>query len=129
MRTLSNLASSYGEADFLEGGRYVLDDLDNDSRDELASVINEVFTTGDELSIRIDNRGGSFNLSGSEALLLPFDESAGVSQTVNLVEEESGTTIAVSYDETANTVSVGSTVCGPGDYFVEGGKRVSVMEF
>ncbi|CAM9201731.1 unnamed protein product [Pylaiella littoralis] len=140
-RTLSNVATSYKPADFLEDGKYVLDSLDEDSRDDLASVMNEVFATGDRVGIRLGgisspqleadfvNRGGSFDVSHSEALLLPFDESAGAAQTVNLVDEESGTTVAVSYDETANTVGVGSAVYGPGDSFIVGGKRVSVVEF
>lgn len=109
--------------------------MNEEAVDSLLGVMNELFTTGDEVVVTLPggsktktkfvNRGGSASIVDVEALLLPFDESAGASQSASLTLSDN-TSVTVAYDEASGTIDVGGTVYSPGDSMVIDGKKMTV---
>lgn len=136
--TPANTAENYRVEDFVEDGKIRLDRLSKSAKARMSSVMNELFSTGDDVELgtvgnkrfpgaKFVNRGGTHPIKDVEALLLPFDADSGSSQMVNLQLSDDSTT-AVLFDELANTVSIGSSVYTPGDIFVIDGLKCTVFE-
>jgi len=137
--TLANSVENYRADDFKDGsGKVKLNELDETARASMSKVLNDLFVTGDvmavnsgrkELSAKFVKLGESVSIEDEEALLLPFDETSGASQTVNLTLSDGSTSVAVTYDETADTIAVDGSTYSEGDQFVLDGQRVSVMAY
>lgn len=137
--TPANTAENYRAEDFVEDGEIRLDRLSAAAKARISSVINELFNTGDKTRVSVPSRGkryasamfvnigGTHDIKDVEALLVPFDVDAGSAQAVNL-RLSNDSIAAVLFDESANTVSVESSVYTPGDYFIIDGLKCTVIE-
>ncbi len=136
--TLVNSSAGYDVSEFGDNGDFDLTPLDNDSVGLISGFMNDLFTTGDTLEINIQgatgskksrfvNRGSTVFIANSEALIIPFSEDAGSGQTFDVTLSDTSTS-TVTYDETTNAITVGSTSYLPGDAFVLDGKKVVVYD-
>ncbi|CAM9180368.1 unnamed protein product, partial [Ectocarpus sp. 12 AP-2014] len=138
--TAANAPENYSVSDFARGGAgegYDVSDLNEDAATSLFGVINELFTTGDDVVVTLPGgskkktkfvkRGESASVADVEALLLPFDESAGASQSASLTLSDNSS-VTLTFDEVNDTVDVGGIVCSPGDSVVIDGKKMTVTD-
>lgn len=135
--TTANSVVNYDMADFSRytGAGYDLSELGENSVKSLYGIINELFTTGEEVAVTLPggskkknkfvNRGGSTSIVDAEALLLPFEEGVGASQSASLTLSDNSS-VTVTSDEANDTIGVGGTVCSPGDSLVIDGKTMTV---
>lgn len=131
--TLENSAENYDINDFdYSNGRYDLSDLGELSRQDIYEVINDLFETGDSIIIDIGsiNKGAKFvkrgettSIVGEDALLVPFDSTAGASQSVSLNLSDTST-VVLDFDETTETVSIGGQSYSLGEYTILDGKKL-----
>ena len=128
--TLSNISTNHSLADFEKNGVFDLTFLD----DRTLSELSNVFSTGDVVKMSINNKeaqntvieaGETFSVEDVSGVWLPFDADAA-GQAVSVILSDS-TTVDVNYDESNNTIVVGSDTYGPGDVFTLDGKKVSVI--
>lgn len=138
--TLSNSPGSYVIADFQREGLFDLTSVNNETtRAELSGVLDQLFATGDVVSVSIENNpqldalfvklGESLNVENVNSVLLPFDDSNGTGQNASIVLSDDVTSVSVDYDETNNVVDVGGTVYAPGDAFILDNRKVTVLDF
>lgn len=137
--TVSDLLENYNTDHFLEEGVFNFAGLDETSASNMAINFNDLFETGDVLRVDIESKpeldatfvrtGESLTIGETDALLLPFEELSGASQTVNLTLSDNSTSVLVAYDEASNNIAVSSAVHSVGDTFVLDGKKVVVHEF
>lgn len=136
--TLENSASSYDVSSFGNDGKFDLTSFDSNSISLMSGVMNEIFTTGDEIEITVAgsrgskkskfvNRGSTVALADSEALVAPFSSDAGAGQTFTM-ELSDASTATVAYDETSNSVTVDGGTYAPGSSFVLDGKKCGVYD-
>jgi len=131
--TLANSSSNFVVADFVEDDIFNLRTINKDTRTELNDVMNELFNTGDIVNVStyeklsFVKRSESLAIKNVNGVLLPFD-AVNTGQTVSLVLSDS-TNVPVVYDESINTITVGSTTYNPGDAFVLDGRKVSVLDY
>lgn len=137
--TLANSAANYVIDDFVQDGKNNLDGLNTAARTRMSAVMNDLFTTGDKISVSVGskrgnmeakfvNRGGTTRVSAADALLLPFDTESGAAQTISLQMSDDSTKV-VTYNDAANTISVDSVDYSPGDFFVVDGQKCTVFEY
>ena len=136
--TLSNDPENYNLDDFTEDGKIKIHGLRSEARERVSRVMNELFATGDEVEVLIRpnryahakflNRGGTHRIRDADALLIPFDADSGSAQMVNL-QKEDDSVVAVTYDESENTIDVQSVVYTPGDTFIIDGIKCTVVEY
>ncbi len=135
--TLANSASNYTISDFSDGtSGFDLTNLDATARDAISEVMDELFTTGDEIEVSLAsggtanvvfvNRGGTVPVADVEAVLFPFDTAAGASQSATMTLSDNVTTSAVGYDETVDSITISGVEYFVGDIFVLDGKKVTV---
>ena len=136
--TLANSASNYDTNDFVgASGRFDLSALDTASVGLIADVMDELFSTGDDIDIVVPgrgtkvskfvNRGGSVSIENSEALVAPFSTDAGAGQSVSLTLSDSSV-VALSYDENTEAITVGATSYTSGESFVLDGKKATIVD-
>ena len=134
--TLPNVATSYQKEDFLDNGIIVLNSLPETTINNITEVMNDIFDTGDIVSVSLKsglttsfiNLGDSLNIKDVNGLLLPFTTTSGTGQDVDVVLSDNSTTLPISYDEAANTITVEGVVYSPGDVFILDGKKITVLE-
>ena len=108
-------------------------------RPGLGPVLTDLFESGDSVKIKllrgkrfptakILNRGDTVEVKEVQAVLLPFEESAGSNQTINL-QLSDGSTSSVLYNETDETIAIDSGVYSVGDYTVIDNQKVSIHEY
>ena len=129
--TLANLSANYNKNDYLSNGRF------NITNDELVSaVLDDVFDTGDILTVNVSgrarnskfvNRGDTVDISETEAVIAPFSTDGGSGQSMNMTLSDS-TSVNVSFNETTQAVTIGSTLYEDGDSLVLDGKKVTIAE-
>lgn len=131
--TLVDSVDNYDIADFIDDrGRYDLSETTG--FDEL---LNNLFTTGDSLVVDVGSGqkknakfvklGESAPISGEEALVLPFNESAGASQTATLTLSDSST-VTVVYDEVEGNVEFGGTTYSAGQSALIDGQKMTIKD-
>lgn len=137
--TRENLAQNYVTDDFsVESGRFDLRELDAASIGSMSSVMDDIFTTGDTLDISVPggrgekvstfiNRGANVTIADSEALVAPFTVDAGSGQSVSLTLSDSSV-VTLLFDETDESVTVGTTAYNSGDSFVLDGKKATIID-
>ena len=134
--TVANSAENYDVISFDDGlGGFDVSALDEDSRALFSEIMNELFTTGDEITLSLSsgqfvsatfvNRGGTVSVENASAVVLPFDADAGLLQTANLTLTDTSTE-AVDYDETAESITIDSVEYFVGDVLILDGKKVTV---
>ena len=105
----------------------------------LGPVLADLFESGDSVKIKLRrgkrfpnakilDRGDTVEVKEVQAVLLPFEESAGSNQTINL-QLSDGSTSSVLYNETDETITINSEVYGVGDYTVIDNQKVFVYEY
>jgi len=137
--TAANSVSNYRVSDFAGtgGDGYDLSALREGAAESVFAIIHDLFSTGDELLVTLPGgfqqktkfvkRGESAPIAGVEAMLLPFDPTAGSSQTASLTLSDN-TSVVLSFDETLGTLNVGGVVCSHGDSVVLDGKKATVAD-
>lgn len=136
--TLANVATSYDKQDFEDGGFYNLLSMSSNSLSTLSKVWDGVFGTGDVVGVPMltasefkgsfINIGDTLSIKEISGVVLPFETSSGTGQDVNVTLSDDATTIPITYDEAANTITVNGVVYYPGDKFVLDGKKVTVVD-
>lgn len=135
--TLENIASNYNVDDFKTDGTFSLSSLSAGARSEMSSLFNDLFTTGDKLELNVGSkptnvdfvkRGETIDMSDSSGIFLPFDPSAGASQSVSL-QLSDNTTIAVDFDEANNTITVDSETYSAGTSFILDNKKITIVDY
>ena len=138
-RTISIPAQSTNASDYSKEffrGKNGKFDMTKVRNVDLGPVMNSLFESGDDVQVRLKrgkrfpkakfvNQGDTVDVKEVEAVLLPFDETAGSSQSIGLRLSD-GSTSSVLYDETADTIAIDSTVYSVGDYTVIDNMKVSV---
>lgn len=131
--TLENVSSNYILSDFFDGNKFNLNKFSKEAKENIARNMNNVFNTGDivqvkdELSVKFVKRGETLQTNGSN-VLVPFVQTEGSGQQVNL-EVEEGTTVAVGYEETSNSVVIDSTTYSIGDTLVLGSQKCTITDY
>lgn len=136
--TSPNTAGNYEKNDYGgEDGKFSFEDLDQASLDTLGEVMNDLFTTGDDIafklptgksvSTRFVRRGETTNISDASSVSLPFTANSGSGQTASLTLSDS-TTVAITYDETTEEMSIEGQVYTSGQSFVVDGKKVTLYD-
>ena len=98
--------------------------------------MNELFATGDVIDIvlpggrgtkasKFVNRGD--NLSIADSVVAPFSKDAGSGQSVSLTLSDSSV-VDLSFDETTEAITVGTTSYSFGESFVLDGKRAHFVD-
>lgn len=134
--TLPNISTNYDKLDYQEGGFFNLTSLIASAFSSLSQVWDGIFGTGDVVSIDVPKRkdfkgsfiniGDTLSIKDIDGIVLPFETTSGTGQDVNVVLSDDTTTVAVTYDETQDTVTVNSVVYYPGQSFILDGKKVTV---
>lgn len=134
--TLANTLANHSIADFEKNGVFDLTILDDKTLTELSVAMRNIFATGNVVKISINNKdeqstvinvGETLSLENVEGVLLPFAD-AVAGQRVSVVLSDS-TTIDVNYNESNNTLMVGTDTYAPGDVFTLNEKKVRVLEY
>lgn len=106
------------------------------ARNNLSEIADDLFTTGDNLKVSLSdgtivedvtfvNEGGTVEISSAEAVLLSFDPVNGAGQSAIFTLSDASTE-TVTYDDTAESVTIGSVEYSSGDVFILDGKKVVV---
>jgi len=139
--TLADSRSNYSVLDFQDGDGFDLRGFDDTRRGYLSSVMTDLFSTGDVVTVRSTrnsdlktsfvNLGDAFPIKDliGDAVLLPFEETSGTGQNVSVTLSDDSTTVPISFDENSNTVTVDSVAYTPGSSFILDNKKVQVLDF
>ncbi len=138
--TLANTAPNYDIADFRDRkGRIDLKTLDTKGLSYVSDVMNDLFDTGDVVSVSVKGRPGlntsfvrlgeTLRIQEVSGVLLPFTEGSVSGQDVSVILSDGSTTVDIDYDEEADGITVNGAVYYPGDTFVLDGKKVTVLGY
>eukprot|EP00903_Cladosiphon_okamuranus_P018216 g16755.t1 len=136
--TLPNLAGNYDTGEFLSArGRFDPTSLGATSVNHLSGVMNDLFSTGDQIDINIGGRGPTVSkfvqrgamvaVDDSEAPVAPFTKDAGAGQAITLKLSDASN-VTVSFDETTEAVTVGAVSYDAGDSLVLDGKKCTIID-
>ena len=132
--TLANSAENYDTSVYGSDGVFDLSTLDNSSFALLGEVLNDVFTTGDKLEINLGPTTSAVAfvkvgeaVSTEDSILVPFSTAGGAGQAITMNLSDT-TTVAVSYDDVNNALTIGSEIVQVGDSTVIDGKKLTVKE-
>lgn len=137
-KTSLNSSSSYDKSDFVNvHGRFDLSSLGTDSARELYGVMNDIFDTGESVTVPMSGglskpakfvkRGESASIVGEDALLVAFDESAGSAQSVTMTLSDTSS-LVLTFDDTKGSINVAGSDYFPGDYTVVDGKKMTFVD-
>lgn len=135
--TLANVAGNHDASSYDDGsGGFDLSDLDSTSFAILNEVLNELFTTGDSLSINVASgssvtakfvkRGETTAIDG-DAIAIPFSTTSGAGQSATLTLSDTST-VDVIYDETTEEVTISGQAYTAGQSLVIDGKKVTIVD-
>lgn len=135
--TLANSAGNYNVNEFLDtNGSFDISSFDTNSIGLISDLMDDLFTTDDLIVTKISgktrtskfvNRGGVVDITGSDALIAPFSSDGGTGQAISMTLSDSSS-VAVSYDETTEAVTVGGNAYDTGESFVLDGKKVTIVD-
>ncbi len=132
--TLSNSPSNYDKAIYASNGTFDLSGLDDSSFALLSEVINDVFSTGDTLEVKIGTLNSKVSFvrrgeatSTDDSILVPFDSASGSGQQITM-QLSDASTVSVSYDESVNALDVGGATVQVGSSIVIDGKKLTVKD-
>jgi len=133
--TLQNISSNYDKTAFDKGGGKF--DLSTTDLNTLNSVIDDVFSTGEKLILKVGSKsstvsfvklGETIPIPVDDSVFASFDENNGSGQQFSLSLADSSV-VAVSYDESTNSISIGSENIGVGESVVVDGIKCTVVSF
>ncbi len=131
-------ASDY-ETSFFEregGDGFDLTTLPVSSFAIVSDVLNELFTTGDEIDIPVNGkkvitkfvrRGESAQVEEGLSIAIPFSSDEGAGQSASLTLSDGVTSVAVTFDENTEEVTVGGIGYSTGQSFTLDGKKVTIF--
>ena len=137
--TLSNIAANYDTSDFVDGsGIFDFSEFFDSSVDTVSVVLDSLFTTGDDVKVYLEddniveanfvNIGGTVDISSEDTLLIPFQTFSGAGQSFTLTLSDSSI-VVVSYDETAETITVSGQTYAIGSSFIIDGKKLTISKW
>lgn len=135
--TLPNDTSNYDLSEFQDANGVInLTSLPPSTVGYITEIMSGLFTTGDTVNVNINgnrktsfiNLGDTLSIAEINGVLLPFTEAAAAGQLVNVTLSDS-TDVAINFDETVNSISVGGVVYYVGDSFVIDGKKATVVDY
>lgn len=136
--TLDNIPGNYDTSSYDDGsGRFDLGDYNADTLELIGDVMNEIFSTGDDISFNLNGkgidarfvqRGGTVTIDQDASIAIPFITAAGAGQSVTLTLSDTST-VTVAYDETTEDVTVDGTTYSPGESFKLDGRKVTIAKF
>ncbi|CAM9902119.1 unnamed protein product, partial [Pylaiella littoralis] len=133
-QTLANVSSSYSASDYGSNGKFDLSGLTASDFSFLSGVMNDVFTTGEKLEIKLGTRASKVafvkrgeSVSTDDSIMVQFDSSSGSGQEFTMALSDTST-VQVSYDETSNSLDIGGQVVNPGESLVLDGKKMTVLD-
>lgn len=137
--TLPNTAVNYDVDHLIKDGVIDIRSLPEDTISDITYVMNDLFNTGDKIKVSLPlnaEQTASFVELGEEfhvrdviksGVFLPFVKSNGSVQAANAVLAD-GTTTAIDYDDTANSIEVYGVTYVSGDTFILDGMKVTVTD-
>ena len=137
--TLANTSTSYDVTDFQENGIFDISVFKNSSRGDLSSVIGNLFNTGDIIRVNSNitsnldtsfiKLGETLSIKDINGVLIPFDQTSGSGQNVNVTLSDDVTNVPITFDENTNSVSVNSSSYSVGSSFILDGKKVKIIDY
>ena len=141
--TITTPAGSGGASDYEtsffakedNAGGFDLTTLSDNSFALISDILNDLFTSGDEIDIPVNGKkvstkfvrlGETTQVEEGKSIALPFSTDDGAGQTASLTLSDAST-VAVTFNETTEDVTVGSVTYSPGDSFVMDGKKVTIF--
>ena len=130
----SSLGATVTKTDFLFDGGNVYDITEAGT--QVSAAANDLFATGDAVAVNVNgnsttttfvNRGGELDITGSSALLLPFDPNVADVQDATLTLSDA-TFVSVGFDQPSGQITVDGITYSAGDYFIMDGKKVTVVD-
>ena len=132
--TLPNIAANYDTSSYSDGdGGFDLSTLTTESLGSLSDLFNDLFSTGDSLSLSISGKttkakfislGATSSIENEESVAIPFT-TTGQTATLTL---ENATTVLVTYDDTLETIGISGGTYSSGDSFILDGKKATVYD-
>ena len=130
--TLANSASNYDITVYGDNGEFDLSTLDNSSFALLDEVINDLFTTGDNLEIKLGPKTSDVAfvkvgeaISTEKSILVPFNSSSGSGQVITMTLSDTSN-VSVSYNEVNNSITIDGSTLELGDSIIIDGKKMTV---
>ena len=120
------------KTDFLVNGVYDI----TEAGTEVLAAANDLFTTGDPVAININhkpkkttfvNRGGTLDIVGVSALLLPFEQTVADVQDAAIALSDSSS-VDIGFDQASGDIFINGTSYSSGDHFVMDSQKVSVFD-
>ena len=129
--TLANVSANYDVSAYGSGGEYDLSGIIN--LGNISEVMNDIFTSGDKISIDLGRpikttfvKLGDTLAIPEDSALFPFTPSNGASQQVTLTLPDT-TTQTITYNEVSEEITVGGNTYSDGDAFILNGKKAKVF--
>lgn len=133
-QTLTNSPEKNNLAQFGDDGKYDLSSMDPSEFSQINGVLNDLFSTGETLSINLSGRTSRVAfvklgevVPADESVIAPFDSSNGSGQTFTL-QLSDNSAIAIDYNETSNSITVGGENYHEGESFVLDGNKCYIMD-
>ena len=137
--TLPNVAINYDITEFQDtNGVTDLTSLDAASLSNMSAVFTDLVDTGDVVNVSVPSNpdftttfvdlGGTIGITEIDGVFLPFEDTSGTGQTVDLTLSDN-TTVPIAYDEGSNTITVESVTYSTGDVFALDGNAIEVVDF
>lgn len=136
--TPPNTADNYMVNDFDDSrGGFDLTNLSTTDISLMSSFFNDLFSSGDKISIPIANgktvstkfvkRGESATIENGLSLSISFDADAGSGQAASLTLSDSSI-VAIVYDETTEALTINGSDYASSDHFILDGKKVTLYD-
>ena len=102
----------------------------------ISDVMNDLFTTDDAIDVNISgrtrvsrfvNRGDTVDITNSEAVVAPFSTGGGPGQAISMTLSDASS-VAVTYDETTEELTIGPTTYNTGESLVLDGQKVTIVD-
>ena len=136
--TVPNSSEHYDTANFGSDGNFDLSSLSDGDFSLVSEVLNDLFTTGDIIEIKVAgvpsskkskfvNTGSNVDITDSEALVAPFNTGDGPGQTFDMTLSDTST-VTVAYDESDNSIVIDGVSYSAGDSLILDGKKVVIFD-
>ena len=137
--TLANASENYNVNDYADAnGRFDLSTIDAKSSASVLKVAKNLFATGDSVIVSMKqkkatrettfvNLGDTVSIVGKKAVLLPFEDDGGTSQSAAIsLSDDSSVTLA--FDDTSGTIDFGGVTYSAGDSIVVDSMKLTFVE-
>jgi len=136
--TTPNAFGNYDRTSFESesGTGFSFSGLNQETMQNLGEVMNELFTTGDEIEIDVSGtqrktkfvrRGETTNIEEGASIAIPFVPSGGAGQNATLTLSDS-TDVVVAFDETTEQITIDGNSYNPGQSLLIDGKKVTIFD-